>query len=133
MCASHDKEDLNPPKYDGIEPYYIFKRRWDAYIAQKTYKDLYDNILDFFNILFELDNKNLLAFKDIKEEDLPTSSTVSDLITANEQYKVFRIRHNSNIPTCKMLHSILNKINFSFVLTETKKGNFYSIKHQKTY
>src|SRR5690606_11709752 len=63
-----DKDNIiddKPPVYDGDEPYYCFKRRWDAYIQNKQTKYLYTRILNFLNQLMNTKYTNLLAMKKI--------------------------------------------------------------------
>lgn len=121
--------DYSPPVYDGEEPYYLFNRRWEKYMSNKLNKSLHTNILNFINALFETEYNNLISIKKIKEEDIPISKYVVDLIKEDDIYrKAFNIKYNQNIPSHKIINRILNKINFSFVKIENKNGNYYCIK-----
>lgn len=126
-----DNEQIlnNPPVYDGIEPYYLFKRRWDSYMNNKLNHTLRKNILEFINSLFDTEYTNLISIKRIDEKDIPASRYIVDLIKEDPNYrKLFKIRCSTNISSPKMINSLLNKIEFSFVKMETNNGNYYCVK-----
>jgi hypothetical protein len=119
----------SPPVYDGEEPYYLFKRRWDAYINNKLTQTLHMHILSFINTLFDSEYTSLISIKKIDEKKIPAPKYVVDLIKEDNNYrKLFKIKYSLNIPSPKMIDSLLNKINFSFVKMENKKSVYYCIK-----
>ena len=121
--------DKSVPVYDGVEEYYLFVRRWDAYTRRITDKQLYDNILNFINQLFSTEFKCLLEIKKLDEKLFPHPQKIVDIIQLNENFKrLFRIKYNQNIPTPKMLNSLLNKVKLSLIRIEGEKKTYYYIK-----
>jgi len=117
------------PVYDGVEPYYIYKRRLDLYLNNKMNRPLHTQILNFINILFDSEYTSLISIKKIEATKIPISKYIVDLIKEDENFKkLFKIRCSENIPSDKMIDSLLNKVNFSFVKIESKKGDYYCVK-----
>lgn len=124
-------EDIfnNPPVYDGDEPYYLFKRRWDVYMDNKINNTLRKYILEFINSLFDTEYTSLISIKKIDEKDIPASKYVVDLIKEDPNYSnLFKIRYNTNMPSPKIINSLLNKLGFSFVKVTSKKESYYRVK-----
>lgn len=131
--SGDDNEEINtidePPIYDGEEDYYIFKRRWDMYMNNKLHQNLHTHILSFINTLFDTTYTSLVSIKKIEENKIPAPKYVVDVIKEDENYrKLFKIKYSLSIPSHKMIDSLLNKINFSFVKVENKNGNYYRVK-----
>jgi hypothetical protein len=119
-----------PPVYDGVEPYFMFKRRWDAYHQKKINGKLHTHVLNFLNELFDAEYKSLISIKKIKADDMPPPKQVVDVINNNTDFKNnFKIKYSQNIPSYKMINSLLNKVDFSFVESKTKRYTYYSVKH----
>lgn len=131
LCIKEDQIDLNIfPTYNGIEPYYLFKRRLDGYMNKKLKHDLHSNILCFLNLLFETDYKNLISIKKIKEQNIPSSDYVIDTIKTNKNFKDnFKIKYNRNVPADKLLDRLLNKIGFSFAKKIDGHNTYYFVKN----
>lgn len=122
-------DDLTPPVYNGEEEYYMFMRRWDAYTQRTADKQLHTNILKLINQLFKTDFKTLLEIKKLDEKTFPSSQKMVNAIESNEEYKkLFKIMYNKDIPTPKMLDSLLNKVKFSLVKVLGKKKDHYCVK-----
>ena len=152
---SSDNETNNtPPVYDGIEPYYIFRRRWDAYIQKSQNKTTYDNILKFLNETMNTNYKSLIAMKKIDKSTLPSFKKILELITQNSKYEtLFRYMINSKqnnmvpldsskdeskasltshrdvrvLPN-KIINRLLNNIGFSLIEIKNKKEIYYTVK-----
>ena len=119
----------SPPVYDGVEEYYLFKRRWDAYMDYKLNNTLRNYILEFINALFDTEYTNLMYIERIDENIIPASKYVVDLIKEDPNYKkLFKIRCSTNISSPKMINSLLNKVGFSFVKMVSNKGSYYCVK-----
>ncbi|VBB17871.1 hypothetical protein YASMINEVIRUS_334 [Yasminevirus sp. GU-2018] len=122
------------PVYDGKEEYFMFMRRWEAYTQRTANKQLHTNILKLINQMFGQEFKTLIEVKKIEESTVPPPKMMVDAIKSNAEFtKLFKIRVSQNIPTLKMLDSLLNKINFSLVKTEGreikgKKKSYYCVK-----
>ncbi len=130
---SNETKEINevnkPPVYDGIEPYYIFRRKWEAYIQGKQNKKLHTSILLFLNQLFGTKYNSLVEMKKISFDMIPPSKKFLELITENAEYdNIFKINQNKNIPTSKLIDSLLNRLNFSFVKINNDKQAYYSVK-----
>jgi hypothetical protein len=123
-------DTTKPPVYDGIEPYFMFKRRWDNFIQNKESKRIYVKILEFLNRLFSAKYTNLKSIKKITLDLIPTPKKFIDIMTSSDQnyVQIFKIRYSQSIPTFKMLDNLLAKVNFSLVMVDTGKELYYSIK-----
>lgn len=127
---SQEKEDTKPPVYDGTEPYYIFIRRWNAYMAAKQSKQLHSLVLEFLNKLLDKEYKSLISIKKIPIDSIPDTKVLSELIKSNDAYsKAFKLRCGDK-PSHKVIDTLLSKINFSLVEVEDKNKRYYSIKHK---
>lgn len=129
IYKNSDNGDVSDiPVYDGIEPYFIFKRRWDEFILNKN-KHIHIKILEFLNKLLNTKYTNLISIKKITYDMIPCPKKFSQILTSDQDYvSTFRIRHGSTIPTVKMLANLLSKINFSFVEVDTGKELYYTVK-----
>ena len=113
---------MDPPVYNDNEPIYIFKRKWDMYIESKINKQKYTTILSFINIIFQSDYKNLLSIKAIEEKQIPKSKKIIKI--ANNYEFIINGKEPINI-----INSILNTINYSFVMYRKNNTIFYRVKH----
>ena len=124
-----NKINDEPPVYDGEEPYYIFKRKWDAYLDNKITGTLHTHILSYMNSLFETEYTSLISIKKIEEKDIPLNRYAVDLIKEDTNYKkLFKIKYSLNVPTHKIIDRLLNTVNLSFVKINNKNGNYYCVK-----
>jgi hypothetical protein len=125
---TEDTDYSKPPVYDGEEPYFMFKRRFDKYIENK-HKHKHEKIIEFLNKLFSTKYTNLRTIKKITLDMMPTSDEFVDLMNSDSKNsEMFKIRYNKTIPVHKMINNLLNKINYSFVEKDNGKEIFYSIK-----
>lgn len=117
------------PIYDGIEPYYKFKRRWDLYIYEKNKKGKNAEILNFLNKLFKTEYKNLMEINKITYDMIPNSKTLYNVMSNNpELIKSFKLKNKRIISVVKLINIILNKINFSFIEIDDGKEIYFAVK-----
>jgi hypothetical protein len=116
------------PVYDQKEPYFKFKRRWDAYMVHKKYGLIHKTMLEFLNKLFNTEYTGLISMKKININLIPTAKQFSKLFESDEKYKIFKIKHNRNVPVDKIIDTLLSKINYSFVKNQEQKNIYYTIK-----
>ena len=118
-----------PPIYDGDEPIYKFKRRWDMYIENKTNKDKYTNVLKFINNVFKTEYKNLLSIKELDEKNIPTPKKLVKLI--NKEFKnCFDIKYNDT--SIAIINNILNIISYSLIMLTKNNKTYYRVKYNLT-
>ena len=127
-----DKEYSNisaSPVYDGVEPYFIFKRKWDAFFQNKQNKHIHITILKFLNKLLCTNYMSLISIKKITFDMIPTSKKFTDLMTSDQDYvETFKIKYKQNIPSVKMIDNLLAKVNFSLIEVDNGNEIYYSIK-----
>jgi hypothetical protein len=129
-----DHPDDTPPVYDGVEPYYIFSRKWNTYVEKMRTKKIHNYILSFMNKLLSGDYKSLLEMKMITYDKIPSSKKLSGLIKQEPEYeKILKMKYDKNIPVVKVIDMLMSRINFSFVEFETKKETYYSVKPYRRY
>jgi len=117
------------PVYDGVEPYFIFQRRWEAFCQSKQSKHIHELMLDFLNKLFCTNYKSLRSIKKITTDMIPTPKKFTDMMMSDRDYiETFKIRYSQNIPTIKMLNNLLAKVSYSMVEVDKGKKLHYVIK-----
>ena len=117
------------PVYDGIEPYFMFKRRFDMFIHTKCCKRIYELILEFLNKLLCTKYTNLRSIKKITFDMIPSSKKFTDMILFNQEYiDTFKIIYNEYIPTSMMINNLLGKVNYSLVEVNIKNELYYTVK-----
>jgi hypothetical protein len=117
------------PVYDGVEPYFIFKRKWDAFFQNKQNKHIHITILKFLNKLLCTNYMSLISIKKIPFDMIPTSKKFTDLMTSDQDYvETFKIKYKQNIPSVKMIDNLLAKVNFSLIEVDNGNEIYYSIK-----
>lgn len=122
-----------PPVYDGVEPYFIFKRKWDAFLQSKQNKRIHVMILEFLNRLLNTKYTSLRSIKKITFDMIPTPKKFIDMMTSDRDYiETFKIKYSQNIPTIKMIDNLLAKVNFSLIEIDTGKQLHYAIKLRST-
>lgn len=126
-------DSTKPPIYNGKEPYFVFKRRWDSFLVHKEQKEIHDIILMFLNELFDTDHDSLIMIKNLPDKNLPDNETISELFESNDRYQKLNMIYNKNISNYQIIDTILAKINFSFVRAESKDGIYYTVKAHKQY
>lgn len=118
-----------PPVYDGVEPYFLFKRRWDAFIQSKQCKRVHVTILEFLNKLLCTKYTSLRSIKKITFDMIPTPKKFTDMMTSDRDYiETFKIKYSQSIPTSKMIDNLLGKVNYSLVEVDTGKELYYAVK-----
>lgn len=124
----YDKNEM--PIYDGEEPYYLFKRKFDLYEQKRDKLVLHKLILRFLNELFNTEFTSITKMKIITYDMIPSTASFIEKLKSDETYKdVFRIRTEDKT-VYKLIDTLLSRIDFSFVEVETSKQMHYTVKHR---
>jgi hypothetical protein len=130
--SDNNKNNNEPdtvPVYDGEEPYFLFKRRWDKFILRKQNMALHANILNLLNDLFRSKYTNLSSMKKITIDMVPSYKIFCSVIESKEEYKsLIDINECKIVSPIKLLNKLLNRIGFSIIKVDTSKTIYYSIR-----
>lgn len=112
------------PIYDCTEPIYLFMRRWDNFIQHKGKMQLYTDILEIINILFESNYTKLLSIKNICSDIIPPTKTIIKIINNKT---CIDIKYNKKTKSCEIINELLNKIEYAFVPFTKNNKIYYNI------
>ena len=114
------------PIYNKNEPYYIYKRKLDAYFISQQ-QSVRNDILYLINCFFLTKYKHLTDIKKIT--CLPSLSHINEVLKNNSDIiKRNKIRTKNIKDVVHFINYVLGKIGFSFVKIEDEYATFYIVK-----
>lgn len=124
---------VSSPVYDGIEPYYLFRRRINAYLQTLRYKSTHENILNLLNESMCTNYKCLLEIKKINKKKIPSCEKLLEIASRNSKYDVLigimkESEKNKINQSCQLINKLLNTIKFSLLEIPIGKETYCTIK-----